>query len=89
MSKTYKTVTIPASEDTVVDRVFCDVCKKEIEEPDSFEINHCEVECQLGDSFPEGSSWESLTFDICSTCFKDKLVEWFKSFGSPPTKSSH
>ena len=44
------------------------------------------VECRTGESYPEGSFTETLVFDICPDCFKDKLIPWLASQGAQPRK---
>jgi hypothetical protein len=43
-----------------------------------------EVRHHSGEMWPEGGGGEDTRFDICSTCFHEQLIPWFKSKGCNP-----
>ena len=79
---------------TVTTEVKCDICGAIAPCPDcydaewakeSYNISTATIELKEGASFPAGGSWIETTFDICPTCFKEKLIPFIKSFGGEPT----
>jgi hypothetical protein len=44
------------------------------------------IEMRIGDTYPEGSWGETTRFDICTDCFRDKLMPWFESQGAKPRR---
>ena len=76
----------------VVDSVTCDICKKiyqgeHWERESSYDVLETEVKMKTGSSYPEGGSGEEISFDICPTCFTEKLVPVLKELGAEPTVS--
>jgi len=82
MTKTWKKV---PSERTVLDKMNCDLCKKESRKDDwttqGYDIAETEISIREGTSYPEGGYGTEITFDICIDCFKNKIIPWFKSQG--------
>jgi len=51
-----------------------------------FEICETEISFSEGESYPEGGSKTTLSFDICPKCFEEKLIPWAKSQGAEVTE---
>lgn len=47
-----------------------------------FEVHEVEVRIKEGDTYPEFGSGTEIEYDICPTCFKDKLIPWLESQGA-------
>lgn len=70
-----KMITVPESQKEVVDFTTCDFCQKKID-PDTYAIEEVTVECQHGYSYgTDGGYVTDISFDICSDCFRNKLVK--------------
>ena len=75
-----------------LDILECDICHDRFDslnwdEPkgSDFDVDTT-VECKRGYS-AWGDAWgEGISFDICPTCFKEKLVPWVESHGSKVTE---
>lgn len=50
--------------------------------------NHCvtEISHEFGDVWPEGKFTKKLEFHICPSCFKEKLIPWFREQGAEVTE---
>lgn len=83
--KIMKTVQVPASTRDVVDKVVCDLCKRNIPNEGSYEVNEVTVSHKTGSSYPEGGSGEKVRVDLCPSCFDEKLIPWLTSQGVEPT----
>jgi hypothetical protein len=76
-----------------VERV-CDLCGGKAASPEwsqwetssSYDVSEVHISCEEGSSFPEGRSTEKLFFDVCPTCFHEKVVPWMESQGAKPSK---
>ncbi len=53
----------------------------------SYDVNETEVKMRTGHSYPEGGSGEEVKYDICPTCFTEKLMPWLASQGANPTRT--
>lgn len=92
--KVYKEVVVPAVEAKVVkklDKVVCDICKKEgIENYNgnkwnkySYNINNTTIEYSVGNNYgSDGCYEETKYFDICDECFIAKVVPALESLGA-------
>lgn len=81
--KIYKTKwipAIPAREERVEDKTTCDICGKDITQHFSYDVSECEISMEEGERYPECTDINKTSFDICPTCFKDKLTPFIKSF---------
>jgi len=70
--------------------VICDVCGKKSDKKGYwntgiYDIEDTTVEMDIGTSFPGDHDVINTSFDICPTCFKDKLIPWLASQGATPT----
>lgn len=78
-------------DDTVTKSITCDICKKTYKgtdwERERFSALETEVRMKRGSSSPEGGSGEEIIFDICPTCFEEKLIPALKELGAQPTIS--
>jgi hypothetical protein len=79
-------------DDTIIDSITCDICKKtysgiDWEKLSRYHVLETEVKLRTGQSFPEGGSGEEISFDVCPTCFIEKLIPALKELGAEPTKS--
>lgn len=95
-------VTTPPKPAVTVEKVthcLCDLCGVKGEPSYDGEvewenkIDHDEVKTWValakGYSYPDGGSWERLTFHICPTCFRDKLVPWVEGQGAKRTTTQN
>jgi hypothetical protein len=92
MSQRFEETVVPAkTEKRLVERA-CDICQGKADRPgtghweaaDTFAISRTTVSFEEGTSFPGDYNTETMSFDICPTCFKDKLVKFFAMFGAKP-----
>ncbi len=91
--RNFKTRIIPESKRDELDKLICDICKKEAKYPNhdwaEQNLGHktLKTEISLEDSnyFPDGGFGEVIKFDICPECFKNKLIPFIESFGAIPT----
>ena len=80
--KHYKMKEVPATSVKMVEKVICDLCQTEIKSTGSYNVDDVTVEHRLGVNYPEGGSGEETSFDICSSCFTNRLSVWLKSQGA-------
>ncbi len=91
--KIYKTKVIPAVPETtreVESHRACDICGKE-QHPDgvwpekyalrdgAFGVLDTEVSIEEGTNYPGDYDVSEIEYDICPTCFKEKLIPWIES----------
>jgi hypothetical protein len=81
--KTYKTIQVPAKEQSVLDGTFCDLCGCSLDSK-YYEVDDVEIEYRKGASYPEGGGGTSVTVDMCGNCFKTELIPWLKGRGADP-----
>lgn len=84
--------TVPVEATTrVVEREFCDVCKKEIVlRGGTSQVNEVEVVSRIGHAWGSDSNIDALHFDMCTDCFRDKLVPWMREqFGATPRAADY
>jgi hypothetical protein len=90
----YKTVEEVRSYKTC-SRVFCDICRAAgsaavSEESaaewvgDYYAVKRTVVRAEEGECYPEGGSTKTTRFDICLSCFNERLIPWFQSQGAEP-----
>ena len=78
-----KTVTVPAREETVTEKVTCDLCGNEIKK-ERGNAENVEVKHTTGSSYPDGGMGEEVSVDLCGTCFDTKLIPWLTEQGAVP-----
>jgi hypothetical protein len=93
--KHMKTVDVPATTKTIVDRVTCDLCGRGLDEhyrgnarlssyyDDEVEIKQV-FRRRRGTNYPECGSGTEDEVDICGECWETKLIPWLKSQGVEP-----
>lgn len=47
-------------------------------------VHETTIKMGIGDRYPEGSWGRETIFDICTDCFRTKLIPWFESQGAKP-----
>ena len=88
-----KTRTIPERESEYVSKVKCDLCGKELDNPEVLYRSEIEwgrghdviktcVRLVEGESFDGQVETTHLSFHICPDCFKSKLIPWFENQGA-------
>ena len=97
--RTYEDVTIqpvPARVEKKLTAITCDVCKikTSVDESswdginwarDSYTIDEVQIKRRDGTQYPEDSfSGKEVTFEICDTCFDQKVVPFLTSLGATP-----
>ncbi len=71
----------PATTKRVCKKVTCDLCGEETDNS-GFDVDNVEVTCRTGEQYPECGSGEEIEVDMCSDCFKNKLVPWLEEQGA-------
>ena len=86
MTKIYESKTVQKTIRTHIKTV-CDLCHDETvdEWEGRFEIAEVEVKGKFGTSYPEGGRADEYDFDICPTCFKEKILPWLCEQGVDTT----
>lgn len=65
----------------------CDLCGIDTAEKYG-EVADTSVRCETGESFgSDSANITRLSFDVCVSCFKSKLVPWFAAQGVTPRES--
>ena len=88
--KKYIKIPVPASERQHLEKLICDICKKETESGwrnGCFDTTDTTIEYKTGSYYGhyEGGSEEKIEFDICPECFMNKLIPALKNLGAEPT----
>ena len=83
-----KVVTIPEHTKTVFSHNTCDLCGKEIDEGQGYEVDEVWIQHRHGSNYPEGDFTELDIVDMCSGCFKGLFVPWLASLGAKPRTES-
>lgn len=88
MTKEYKTIEIPNTTRTTLDKVICDVCGAETggdsnwAKSNYYKFDEVTIERRYGERYPEGSSTTEQEYDICPECFEQKIVPFLKGLGA-------
>ena len=84
-----KTTVQKTRDETITESITCDICKKtyrgENWESEGYSVLETEVRMRTGTSYPEMSSGQETSFDICPTCFVERLIPAMAVFGAIPT----
>lgn len=67
----------------VVDYVSCDICKEKIVEG-TYETREAELSMKVGDAYPELQFGDYTEYDVCTECFKSKIIPFMESLGAKP-----
>ncbi len=77
MTKLWKKV---PSVRTILDEMSCDLCDKKTKHDEwgiqNYEVAETEITIREGFSYPDGGYGTKITIDICTSCFKTKLIPW-------------
>lgn len=94
MATVMKTIERPARTEVVVDHATCDLCKSAIREPrGSSEVDEVQISQttrthvirrEVGDHWPGDSCVEYESFDVCSSCWEERIKPFFAQFGAVP-----
>jgi len=78
-----KKVLRPATEETVVIGLKCDMCGNLYREENGWDTCETRVslELRLGDGYGHTVKYEEYKTDLCSTCFSNKLIPWLQAEG--------
>ena len=57
-----------------IDKKICDICKQEIKQKGSWQVDDIDICGKFGDIYPEIDSREFKIIDCCSDCFNNKIV---------------
>lgn len=98
MASRFETQMTKSYETKVCVELTCDLCGRAAPSPDdqgrygrapwtdeSYDVDTVLILRESGSNYPEGSSTETESFDVCPDCWKTKVVPWFKSWGATPT----
>ena len=80
----YDNKVIPEYIKQVYSHKTCDMCNSKIESS-GYEVNEITIENRIGTLYPEGSWGETTSIDLCSECFNNKLIPWFKKHNTTIT----
>lgn len=86
--KNYEEEVIPATHVQKHVSTTCDLCG-DITDNDwspGYEQNEAKVAIQEMKAYPEGGWGAEYEYDICPTCFKEKIMPWLKKQGAEPRK---
>lgn len=74
--------TVNTTKTMVLDgHVVCDLCKTNIIH-ERYSADQVEINMRKGFNYPENGSGTDTGYDVCATCFVDKIVPWFKTQGA-------
>jgi len=79
-------ITKPAYTEIKVTKITCDLCSCTIIKT-SDSAQEIKVSHKSGWSYPDCGAGDLTEFDVCSQCFKEKLIPWFKSQSAEPQVS--
>jgi len=87
-----KTIDVPATTREVVEFTVCDLCGRK--EPGDgwskcYDVEDVEVSYESGSRYPDGNFTETISYDICPDCFKNKLMPWLESQGAKHRKKDN
>lgn len=73
--KKLKTIKKHIEKRVVVDKIICDICKKDIRHncDSCYESHEVEIQAKLGSTYPEGDFREYYMLDCCDVCFVEKI----------------
>lgn len=92
MSQRFEERTVPEhTEECLVERT-CDICAVEADRPGAgqwvasshFDVSQTTITLEEGSAYPEGRDTTRMSFDICPTCFKNKLIPFMATHGAKP-----
>ncbi len=69
-----------ATQALVLDKTTCDICQEEIVEPGGWDLEDINVSARIGTQYPEGGDGKSCQIDLCTSCFKGRLIPFIESF---------
>ena len=80
--KHIKTVQRHYKED-IVDFTTCDMCKKIIPYPSTYDVDEVRVSHEFGAQYPDPQDRYTTTvsIDLCGKCFDGRLIPWLKEQG--------
>ena len=91
--RTYKKIPVPATEREVLDELKCDICKDVAKHhkwgKGNYSTNEVKIEWINGMSYPDDCWGNIVSYDMCPTCFQNKLMPWLESQGATPTKTEY
>ena len=82
-------VEVPARQLEHISHITCDICNKDIEPREMYEMAECTVSRKVGTCYPEGSTWTKTEFDLCLACFNAHVLNHLVSLGAIPTDSDY
>ncbi len=91
----FATKTRPESKYEECVEILCDLCGRAARRPDGhdgnvwgktqFDVEAVSIGSRRGESYPEGGSTKTKSFDVCVSCFDEKIVPFMASLGAKPT----
>jgi hypothetical protein len=80
----------------VVESISCDICGREQSHPSDnrwdahgYHYKETTIELEDGSCYPGEIDFVRTHFDICPTCFIEKLAPWIKSFKNADPSTTH
>ena len=92
MSRLMKEKTYPERTVEYTAELRCDICGRKAPNPESdhpwvaavYGVSDVKVGLHMGTQYPESGSGEDTCFDICPTCFTEKLIPALFALGAAP-----
>jgi hypothetical protein len=78
-----KIVNVPAKKIEQVDYYTCDICGINLSDV-HYEVSEVDISMKEGVSYPDSGHHILTEFDICITCFKEKLMKFMSDNGAKP-----
>lgn len=85
--KQYEDISIPATTRKCLEKVICDLCGKESKRTDwwrrtwdesEYDFQETELNCRIGEDYPEGRNYDEYEIDMCPDCFINRLIPWIE-----------
>lgn len=64
-----------------VTKTICDMCQKDMPQTDLYYVEDVEVSLEVGTSYPGSHNTDTKRYDICRSCFENKLVPFIENRG--------
>ena len=84
--KIKETRKIPEKEISIVVATVCDLCNQKYHGENwgrnLYVREDTNISYESGTVYPEGGTTETVIYDICPKCFKNKLMPWLESQGA-------
>ena len=83
-----ETKVIPERVETYTASRLCDLCKTEINNLFYGEREQVEIKFEYGYSTAEYGDVTTIEYDVCASCFREKIIPFFEMHGAEATKEA-